>query len=670
MGGNMNIRQTILKRAELLKDFPGHKIPAFTPEIRKRADKIAAGTVYFYDTRPVEVGLKNVDWSGAHIQHQEWPAQLNRFFHFVEIASAYRETGDEKYAQAARSQIEDWINQRDYRGAAKMFPGDSTLNMSIRLGTSEHHGWGGTIHAFLKSPAFDDGFLERVLESMADQSKYLSEHLTAVNNWRISELDALVFTAIRFPMIGNAKDILATGIRGMRNALATQFLPDGVHVERTPSYHSWMTSVAASYARLARIFKEADAHVDPEIVKKACEYHMQSFLWGVNDSTAPHRDPADVDGKRDVELMLKSIGQKAKTPPLDQLFPDAGHVVIRAGHKSGDDYIGFDAGTWGGAHCHLSRLSFVYRAGGRMLIADPGILNYEMSDPLAPYGKSTPAHSTLNLDGMNQSEANAILHRADFTKKTALVHASYQGGYWEGKFYWNFRDGRGKGVYGNHERVLFVVKGEYILVLDTMTAEAGHEVRNCFQMGPMEAWKLGTKKLVWWSENKDTNVMVQMIMPAEAVETVCVEGCMNPIRGWVGFHGNDAVPAPLVEFRYPSTGRHCGVTSAAIVASYKGTDRPKFDVKRSESSPDGYTHFIEIAVPGGKTDVIAWTKGLALPIELGHFISDARFVWWRSGGNAGREGGYLVDGSYVEIDGRIVWKSRKRVTGLVGKLRQ
>jgi hypothetical protein len=45
----------------------------------------------------------------------------------------------------------------------------------------------------------------------------------------------------------------------MAAALATQFLPDGVHVERTPGYHHWMVQVVASYAQLARLFPEADA---------------------------------------------------------------------------------------------------------------------------------------------------------------------------------------------------------------------------------------------------------------------------------------------------------------------------------------------------------------------------------------------------------------------------
>ena len=88
-----------------------------------------------------------------------------------------------------------------------------------------------------------------------------------------------------------------------------------------------------------------------------------------------------------------------------------------------------------------------------MLVADPGILNYEMSDPLAAYGKSTSAHSTLNIGGLSQSGADARLLHTAFTPDVALIHAQYQGGYWPGLYTWSFRR-RGAGSYGDHEIIV------------------------------------------------------------------------------------------------------------------------------------------------------------------------------------------------------------------------
>ncbi len=99
----MDVRKAILARAEALADFLGQRAPPASARTLDRAAKIASGTVFFYRKTPVEVGLSGIDWSGSHIKHQEWPAQLNRFSYLGPLASAYRETGEERFALAARA---------------------------------------------------------------------------------------------------------------------------------------------------------------------------------------------------------------------------------------------------------------------------------------------------------------------------------------------------------------------------------------------------------------------------------------------------------------------------------------------------------------------------------------------------------------------------------------
>jgi hypothetical protein len=509
----MDIRNAIFERAEALQGFPGQTMPDATPDILARAERIAAGVISFYGGEEVRIGLRDIDWAGSHVNHREWPPHLNRFYHLLPLASAYWATRDERFAQAARSYVEDWMcHHVGYETADHFMPGDRSLDMSMRIGTSQAAGWSGTLHAFLHSPSFDDVFLKAVVDSLSTQVTFLSTHLTPWGNWRVSELDALVFTSLRFPFMRNASDLLVRGIGGMRSALATQFLADGVHIERCPGYHDWMARVLASYHDLARRFPEADARVDGDMVIRAFDYAAHDELFGVNDSRAPHRDPDPLIHLRDREEVLRRAfagNEIPADPPLEQVFPQAGHVFLRSSWRPGADYIAFDAGTWGSDHDHLSRLSFVFRSGGRELIADPGILNYEMSDPFGPYGKSTRAHSTLNLDGWNQCEADARLLRTEFTVDTALIHAKYQGGYWEGEYTWGFDDGKGMGRSGSHERILFWVKDEYLMALDAVEADSGAAIHNCWQMGPMDSWAMDPNTLRWWSRNSDINILVQ-----------------------------------------------------------------------------------------------------------------------------------------------------------------
>jgi len=621
--GQSDRRAVILERAQKLAGFMGQRIGGATSAVLEQARKIAGGTLFFYSRTEVKVGLKDIDWSGGHIHHQEWPAQLNRFFQLRALAAAYRATQDEAFPQAARAYIEDWLRADPYATATTLRAGDNTLNMSIRLGSSHHQGWGATLPVFLKSPAFDDAFVSRILDSMSAQADFLSRHLTATGNWRISQCDALVFTALRFPFLKNATALREAGIAGLRNALATQFLPDGVHIERTPSYADWMTDVAANYVEVARLFPEADAHVDRARLVRSLDYASQAELFGVNDGDAPEHDPKEFSGlARRTETIARLKLEANPEPPLDQVFANAGQVFSRTSWKPGSDYVAFDASTWGGGHGHLSRLSFVFRSGGRSLIADPGVLTYEMSDPRGPYGKSTAAHSTLNLAGRNQSGADAQLLHTRFTREAALIHAHYQGAYWEGAYGWGFSKGHGAGLWGDHERILFWLKGEYLLVIDSMTADRDTEIRNCWQMAPAK-WSQDAKALAWWSEGEETNLAVQLVGPPQGSTVVCSD------EGMVGY-GDRIVAAPRVEFRYPAQSGTAPTISAVLLAAYKGPERPKFTVRSAGDLSRGTIHHLEVVSPGGAVDQVAWTNGLALPVDDGRpFVTEARFVWAR-----------------------------------------
>ena len=101
----------------------------------ERAAQAVKGKLVFLHLREryVDVGRSDIDWSGAHVAHQEWPAQLNRFFQLPSLAGAYEATGDDCYAEAARDYISDWIGAHQSRADWELGPGDNTLNLSIRM---------------------------------------------------------------------------------------------------------------------------------------------------------------------------------------------------------------------------------------------------------------------------------------------------------------------------------------------------------------------------------------------------------------------------------------------------------------------------------------------------------------------------------------------------------
>jgi hypothetical protein len=111
----------------------------------------------------------------------------------------------------------------------------------------------------------------------------------------------------------------------------------------------------------------------------------------------------------------------------------------------------------------------------------------------------------------------------------------------------------------------------------------------------------------------------------------CFEGSRRPIRGWLGGHTgkSGAIPAPLVEFSYPGAGRP-GAVSAVLLAPFKGKRPPDIRLLAAGAHADGWIHSLELALPDGRRDFVAWSWHLELPIEIeGRVVTDAPFVWVR-----------------------------------------
>ena len=133
-------------------------------EARKLADAIVSGRVpfRFFDVKLMQVGRRDIDWSGKHLAHQEWPAQLNRFFHLAPLSTAWMAARKACYAEAARDYVEDWLRAHPLLPAWTLSDGDNTLTLSIR-----QQMWWTNLPSFFDHPAFDEAFVERLAESTA-----------------------------------------------------------------------------------------------------------------------------------------------------------------------------------------------------------------------------------------------------------------------------------------------------------------------------------------------------------------------------------------------------------------------------------------------------------------------------------------------------------------------
>lgn len=615
---------------------------------REIADRALAGDLQFehLGIRYFHIGRRDIAWHGPHHHHVEWTCQLNRFFHLPSLAAAYRETGDARYAEAARDYLLDWIRANPTRAGWALAEYDNTLNLSIRALE-----WTLTLADFLPCPAFDDAAITAILDSLTAQLDFLCEHLAPAINWRIAHADALLTCAICLPFLPPAERWRKLAIHVLNDAYYRQILPDGAHIERTPNYHDWMTNVFQRLWQLRRAMPELGLAMQADTVARMHDYNVGSTLPNgssnaLHDSNSRRSGAADLQALDGRVAFRREAGLPDELPPTTQFFAAAGQVSLRESWTPDSMYLAFDATTWGGAHCHLSRNAVQLYAYGRHLLLDPGTLTYEMSDPLMTHGKSTRAHNTLNLNGWNQSEANPADTRCVSLPGYDFVSSVYEGGYWPGAYSWGFFQGHGDGVFAEHFRALLWLRDHCAVVIDHLRMD--HHTEAALESN----WQLTDGPVAVDAEHyravtgfPDANLLLLFPLVVPGMRLTVHEGEMNPPRGWLQGDGV-YVTAPQLCLSTPKI-EPLNAALLTVLVPFRGPDAPEVTAAATTDEATG-TQTLRLRWPDGTRDEFVATPRLESAINtVGDLTTDAALVHLRRDRDGAVTGGLVVDGTYL-----------------------
>jgi hypothetical protein len=612
----------------------------------KVADQAVDGIVNFTwnGQTPTRVGRVGIDWSGAHHKHQEWPAQLNRFFFLSPLSQAYKATGDERYARAARDYLQDWLRAHPTREGWKLAPYDNTLNLSIRVGhLGGRVGWTGALPGLLESPSFDEAFVRAVLESIRVQLAYEMKNMPTVMNWRIAAADCLLAAGLKLSFLPEAAAWREFGVAVLNDAWHRQVLPQGCHAERNPSYHGWMTRVMTAYCNLGRALPELGLVMEPRRVARMWDYALACIrpngaFNALHDCTGERMGPWNPvrpgdSLRRERERFLREWNLPPGDPPANYFISQAGQALLRTGWGEDDQYVTFDASVWGYSHCHLSRNSIQLHAFRQGMLVDPGSLTYEGSDPLSTYGKSTRAHNTCTLNGQNQGEADPqnviVLHGPGYN----LVHAAYEGGYWEGDFRWSFSH-MAKGIGASHVRWMLWVQDVGLVVFDSMRRHPAAPRGQAEQPPSLECnWQLAENAKATLAADGsradvdygDCGLAMLFAHQPEGTRLQLFAGSRDPLRGWLPVEGG-IVPAPQIVQELPRMEYVDGEFVTVLLPW--GKSRPLQPVSATVwKSDDDRFGRVTLAWKDGHTDEIHWSSRLSMMLgRQTDFDTDAALV--------------------------------------------
>ena len=211
---------------------------------------------------------------------------LNRHFHWVSLARAWRENGDGRYAKLFSDEVFDWVNREPFFwdntpliGGLNLMDGTSfrwgymnTSNIGRRLELT----WWPAYETFRKAPEFSDESHFAMLLGMIRQAELITNpsSFAVHDDGAAHSTMALLKTAMMLPEFKASARWKAMAEERWDEMLARQFHPDGSHVSLSTGYN-WATILALeNFVRLIEQFGGKAPGKYLNILAKAAEHPM------------------------------------------------------------------------------------------------------------------------------------------------------------------------------------------------------------------------------------------------------------------------------------------------------------------------------------------------------------------------------------------------------------
>ena len=241
-----------------------------------------------------------------------------------------------------------------------------------------------------------------LLRSIYSQASHLYRNIEfhQPGNHLLENAKALIFAGRHFEGQGEADQWLSRGLGIFQRETPVQVLKDGGYFECSPMYHAIMLK---GYLDIINILPQE--HADVPLLRESAK-QMTDFLVSV---THPDGNIALFnDSTREIAVSTRSLAQYAQdllhyNARTQHAFNETGYFI----HDGPSIYLIIDGGAIGPdfllAHAHADIFSYELSVAGHPFIVDSGVFEYA-AGAMRTYVRSTLAHNTVSIDGMDQAE--------------------------------------------------------------------------------------------------------------------------------------------------------------------------------------------------------------------------------------------------------------------------
>jgi hypothetical protein len=396
--------------------------------------------------------------------------ELGRFGWALPLARAWRATGREEYAAAWAGHARGFLAQNPPEF------GPHWLNaMEVALRAAQ---WTRALALLASRPGFAGlgPLLVEVLPSLLAHGRHVRAHLEWTpygrTNHFLADLAGLFVLAAFFPQFREAGEWRESSARALLHEMEVQTGADGFHAEASTAYHRFVLDLYRLVGEAAVAGRIALPAVFAERVARAAR--ADAALRGSEDL-----DPRIGDDDSG-SVGLSGPGGGGAVPCGSAALEASGLHVLRSGRLSCHVACGPNGQEGVGGHAHNDKLGVVLRADGRPVVVERGTWGYSADTAARDLFRSTGMHSTLAIDGLEQSRMRDWRMLRDEARARRVV----------------WRDSDSETVFcgehhgfrplaARHRRTLQLDKQRHRLyAVDEVEAAGRHEVTLAFHLDP------------------------------------------------------------------------------------------------------------------------------------------------------------------------------------------
>lgn len=373
------------------------------------------------------------------------PWELSRCQHLPTLGMAYLATRRPRYAAEVASQIEDWVVSN---------PAGFGVNWACAMDVAIRAvNWLWALSFIAQAPELTDTFLTLVLGSLLAHGRHIRRNIERSRfgistNHTLAGYVGLLYLGVALTGFREAAAWVAAGRTGIVDCMRSQVAADGVNFENSIPYHRLVLEMfAGTYVistrngmdlpedfahSLERMFEFIQHYTRPDgrapiigdcddgrlqILSRYFDWEPQDhrYLLALGAALFNRDDFASLalnapGGLEEVAWLLGAdAGRRVAERPalacelVSRAFAESGRYVLRHGRHHAivcTDPVGSDGI---GNHKHNDILGFELTVSGVSMVVDPGSFLYTSDTGARNRFRSTRAHNTVMVDGVEQN---------------------------------------------------------------------------------------------------------------------------------------------------------------------------------------------------------------------------------------------------------------------------